>query len=502
MRSDVHAVHPERLTAVLEPDPRRVLARPFIPGEWGGPAGTSRVATVIDRVLAIPEGDIAQLLAQVHARFAGRHRDLDAVLERHGALGLMPDGPAVPADRMRLLGAYFTQEYAVEGAALTNPSMVAAPDVGDAAPGELPFVMSVRAIGEGHISSIVFRTGVLDGSGGVRIDDVNGQVVGATRREPQYDRVLFGRQLIAAGADHGVVASVMGHLPGRFSMEQLESWLRAFIAHPSDDPVTHEVIRLSHWLASANYIAAFPDDSQIGDRVLFPAGPTESRGMEDARFVRFLDEDGSVRYFATYTAYDGFTIRPQLIETADFTSFRISTLNGVRDQTKGMALFPRRIDGHFVALTRPDRESIAVATSDHPREWVRDPTIVWRPGTTTWDLVQLGNNGSPIETEAGWLVLTHGVGAMRRYVLGALLLDLQDPTRPLGYLPHALLEPSDAERDGYVPNVVYSCGGLVHGGRLVVPYGFSDVGTAIATFPLDEVLDRLTTVGRRQLDAA
>jgi predicted GH43/DUF377 family glycosyl hydrolase len=329
----------------------------------------------------------------------------------------------------------------------------------------------------------------------VQVDRPGRFVVDGTSVDTVYDRAMFQRELIEEGADEDLTAFVMGRIPPQFTANELESWLHALDGYQFGAAAVHEIVRLSHWLVSSNYSASFPEDTAISERLLFPVGPAESRGMEDARFVRFVDDDGTVRYFATYTAYDGFTIRPQLIETSDFASFRISTLNGVRDQTKGMALFPRRIGGRYVALTRPDRESIAVAMSDDPREWVLDPTTVWRPGTTTWDLVQLGNNGSPIETRAGWLVLTHGVGPVRRYVLGALLLDLDDPTRPLGYLPQALLEPSEDERDGYVPNVVYSCGGLVHGDRLVVPYGFSDIGTAVATFPLDELLDRLTTVG-------
>lgn len=497
------AVRPRRLTTVLEPDPGRVLARPFVPGEWSGTAGTSRVAAVIGRVLAIADDDVRPVLDAVRALFSDRHRDLDAILLRHGRMlqAAHDDLAGVTVDRLRLVGAYFTQEYAVEAAALTNPSMVPAPGAGPGADGTARFVLSARAIGEGHISSIVFHTGVIDAGGDVRMDPVSGHLVGATRTDTLYDRALFGRQLETAGADAGVVAAVMGHLPDRFSMEELESWLRAFAGHQPDESATHEVVRLSHWLASANYTAVFPEDSEIGDRVLFPSGPTESRGMEDARFVRFAD-DGVVRYYATYTAYDGFTIRPQLIHTADFVTFRIATLNGVREETKGMALFPRRVGGRYVALTRPDRESIAVATSDHPREWGAGSTVVWRPGSTTWDLVQLGNNGSPIETEAGWLVLTHGVGPMRRYVLGAMLLDLDDPTRPLGYLPEALLTPSQDQRDGYVPNVVYSCGGMLHGNCLVVPYGFSDSGTGIATFDLDAVLDRLTGEGAARVHAA
>ena len=183
--------------------------------------------------------------------------------------------------------------------------------------------------------------------------------------------------------------------------------------------------------------------------------------MEDARFVRFTDDDGDATYYATYTAFDGFEIIPQLIQTDDFVSFRISTLNGPAAQNKGMALFPRRISGKYVMLSRRDRENLHLATSTDVQHWA-DVTELHRP-SRPWELLQIGNCGSPLETDAGWLVITHGVGPMRRYVLGALLLDLDDPRRVVGQLREPLLGPDDAEREGYVPNVVYSCGSMLNG---------------------------------------
>lgn len=497
------AIPAVRSGPLLAPDVRRVLARAFVPGEWNA-VGRSRIAVVVERVLAVSDGEAEAALARVVAGFGRRHRDLDGVLVRHahtvaGAHGALDD---LSPTRLRLLGAYLTQEYAIEAAALTNPSMVPAPGAGARADGALPVVLSARAIGEGHVSSIVFREGVVHADGHVTVRSAGSHAEAARRTEPNYDRRIFSRQVVGEGADPAMAHRMLGDLPVHFSMEQLEGRLRAFTEQRSVDPATHEVVRLAHRLASANYVATFSEDSRLDERVLFPVGPTESRGMEDARFVRFVDDDGGVRYYATYTAYDGFTVRPQLIDTTDFRTFAVATVGGRADPGKGMALFPRRIGGRFAALTRPDRESIAVAFSEHRRDWSDDPVTVWRPGTTTWDLIQLGNNGAPVETEAGWLVLTHGVGPMRRYVLGALLLERDDPTRPLGYLPEVLLAPQEDERDGYVPNVVYSCGGLVHAGHLIVPYGFSDRGAAVATFPLDEVLDRLVDAGRSGLDAA
>jgi predicted GH43/DUF377 family glycosyl hydrolase len=242
-------------------------------------------------------------------------------------------------------------------------------------------------------------------------------------------------------------------------------------------------------LASSNYVTTFPADSALDERVIFPAGPNETRGMEDARFVRFAAEDGSIKYYATYTAYDGFEILPQLIETEDFVRFTISTLNGAAAQNKGMALFPRPIDGKYVMLSRKDRENLHLATSSDVHHW-NDVSELYRP-QNPWELLQLGNCGSPIETEAGWLVLTHGVGPMRRYAIGAILLDLHDPRRVIGHLPRPLLEPDESEREGYVPNVLYTCGALVHADQLIVPYGFSDAGIAVAQLALSDLLEAL-----------
>lgn len=489
----MRAIQLHRFASCIEPDARRVLARPFIPGDWANITAGSRVEAVVQRILAIPDEKIAGLLEQVRRRFASRHADFDAVLDHHAALvaeHLPTDG--ISADRRRLVGAYFTQEYAVEAAAITNPSIVPAPEQRGVAPGELRFVLSARAIGEGHISSVAFRSGTLDVAGGVRMDPAGRHVVGGMRQEPSYDRRIFERRLVEYGADEEAVAFALGRIPHRFTMEELETWLHRIDGDQFSGAPIHEALRLAHWLAASNYVTTFPETSAIGERVLFPAGPTESRGMEDARFVHFAEDDGTHVYYATYTAFDGFMTLPQLIETPDFRTFSIATLNGVQSQTKGMALFPRRVGGSYAALTRPDRESIAITMADHVREWGAAPQVILRPGSTPWDLVQLGNCGSPIETSAGWLVLTHGVGPMRRYVLGAMLLDRDDPTRILGALPDALLEPAEDQRDGYVPNVVYSCGGLIHQDWFVVPYGYADVGTGIAVFALEDLLERLT----------
>jgi predicted GH43/DUF377 family glycosyl hydrolase len=234
---------------------------------------------------------------------------------------------------------------------------------------------------------------------------------------------------------------------------------------------------------------SFPSSIDISERVLFPSGPTESHGMEDARFVRFVGDDDVVTYFATYTAYDGHQILPQLLETSDFADFRVTTMSGRAAHNKGIAIFPRQIDGRFVALGRHDNVNNFIMTSSDVRVW-NEAAVIQEP-ERPWELMQLGNCGSPLETGAGWLVITHGVGPMRRYTLGAVLLDLHDPTVVLGHLDEPLLSPEAEEREGYVPNVVYSCGSLIHGDHLVLPYGYADFGTRLATIPITELLDRL-----------
>ena len=292
------------------------------------------------------------------------------------------------------------------------------------------------------------------------------------------------------GPVNDITRKSLDPLPSRFSFEQLEAAILDLDRQGVDRSLALQTIKLIHWLASSNYRTTFPEESEISERVVFPAGPTESQGMEDARFVRFTHDDGSVVYYSTYTAFDGVQILPQLIETPDFATFRIATLNGKAAQNKGIALFPRKLDGRFAALSRQDNENNYLMLSDNVRHWHETEKI--QIPDRPWELMQIGNCGSPLETEAGWLVITHGVGPLRRYTLGAILLDAQDPSRMIGHLKEPLLEPGEDERDGYVPNVVYSCGSMIHGNFLVIPYGFSDSGAGIATASLDDVLTRLT----------
>ena len=477
-----------RTDVVLTPDNQRVLGRPHIPGDDPAADGQPRLARIVARVLDLSGDDVGRELADIERRFSSRHRNLDVMLDRNAepVAHLLGDSDE---ERRRLVGAYLTQEHAFQAAALTNPSMVRAPDQTGVPPGTCRFLLSLRAIGEGHISSITFQTGTVDERGGVAIEEVGPHAETGERRGAVYERAHFADKLLELGADVTSTARVLGCLPRHFDGADLESALAVLDDKPPAQ--VHESVQLMRWLAASNYLLAFDAAATaLSERLLWPEGPFESRGMEDARFVHFTHEDGSTTYYATYTAYDGFQILPQLIETDDFSSFEISTLSGRTAQNKGMALFPRRIDGSYVALSRPDRENIHLLRSPDPRSWHTPSSVLRRP-ERAWEVIQMGNCGSPLETEQGWLVLTHGVGPMRTYRLGAMLLDLEHPERILADLPEPLLEASAEERDGYVPNVVYSCGGMLHGDHLVLPYGASDQQTRVATLSVTELLAAL-----------
>jgi predicted GH43/DUF377 family glycosyl hydrolase len=477
---------------VLAADPSRVLARLFVPGQELSLDSRSRASGVLGRILALPEDDVGATLRRVLARYAGRHRDLAGVVRAHYArvAHRVPDGVDLSEQRRDLIGAWFTHEYAVEAAALFNPSVVAHPDQSGLRPGQCRFVLSLRAVGEGHLSSVEFRSGVVGPGQELRVDDPGPHIEAGRIAPTHYDRELFTALLAAQDVDRESAAFVIAELPPRFDDERLETALAALAAQSLTRPTAARTAELARRLAAGTYEVEFPAGSGLAERVLWPHGPAESRGIEDARFVRIEDDGG---YRATYTAFDGQDIAPQLIETTDFRRFRLSPLAGPAARNKGMALFPRRIGGRHVALSRWDRENNAVCTSTDGRWW-GDPRTLPLP-SRPWSLTQTGNCGSPVETDAGWVVLTHGVGPMREYVIGALLLDLQDPTRVLGALREPLLVPADDERDGYVPNVVYSCGAMRVGDQLLMPYGASDAFVRFAFVDLPLLVERLRTDG-------
>jgi predicted GH43/DUF377 family glycosyl hydrolase len=495
----------KRANVTLYPDRTRVLLRPF------HAMSDQRAITICAEVAALPECEVRALLDQVLAGFGERHlrireffrrrfyevrpylltepkageffrRRSDDVEPSSGSTQSLSD------ERELLLGGYFSHEYSLEGAALFNPSIVPHPDQSGVPPGSLRFILSLRATGEGHVSSIVFRTGCLDSNGHISVD-----APGRYRVEPDLVsnatrcKQLFDRKLHDLGLAGGFSQQLLKALGDSFTLDELRSGISLAVNQlRAPSPETEALAREILTLAQSNYEVKFARDTALSERVLFPAALSESNGMEDARFVSFHSEDGTRTYYATYTAYNGKAIRPQFLETPDFYHFKIITLSGPAIENKGMALFPRKVRGQYAMLSRQDYENIYVMFSDHLHFW-RDAHLVLKPAFP-WEFVQLGNCGSPIETEAGWLVLSHGVGPMRTYCIGAFLLDRDDPTRVIGRLSEPLIKPNENEREGYVPNVVYSCGSLLHGRRLIIPYGISDYATTFATLSLDEIL--------------
>jgi predicted GH43/DUF377 family glycosyl hydrolase len=477
-----------RTSVFINPDRARVLIRPF------APATEQRMVKIVARLLALPETEIEQLLAQLMKDFAERHqRAKDLFLERFefARPHLVTDLPLSEARRL-VIGAYFTHEYSLESAALFNPSAVPHPDQSDLPPGALRFVLSLRATGEGHVSSITFRTGVIAADHTITLNPPT-RFVSEAQSVPDapYDKTRFSLQLAELGFAGTFTRRTMGALGDSFTLAELRAAIaltqnQLGLAEPNGHPAPPAAILD---LALSNHEVRFAPGLRMSERVLFPRTPSQSNGIEDARFVLFQHDDGTRSYFATYTAYDGRTTQPQLLETVDFFDFKFITLAGAVVQNKGMALFPRKIGGRYVMLSRQDNENIYIMFSDELHFW-RTATLILKP-TYAWEFEQLGNCGSPIETDRGWLVLTHGVGAMRKYSIGAVLLDRDDPTKVLGRLREPLITPTEDEREGYVPNVVYSCGAILHGRELIIPYAVSDYATRFATVSLDAVLDAM-----------
>jgi len=478
----------------LNPNPRRVITKLFVPGEEM-PRSRSRASTVISRILALDEPEVTALADAVIADFRGRHRDLTRTFSEHFAVVAHEiSGPRrLSAERRMLIGAYFTHEYAPEAAALFNPSMAAHPDQSGLAEGQLRFVMTVRCVGEGHLSSIGFRTGVLGPGSGLVVDEPEPLLTTGVGRPATYELRLFLSKLADLGDDAETTHLLLGALPDAFTANQLGDALTGIHEHTLNRERVQRTIEHIHQVAAATYDLEFPPETGLTERLLWPTAPVESHGMEDARLVRFEEDDGSVTYYATYTAYNGIRVEPHLLATKDFRQFHVSPMAGDAAQSKGLALFPRPIGGRYFALSRWDRENIALVESDNCRIWTEPTTL--HTSRHGWELIQVGNCGSPIETPAGWLVLTHGVGPMRAYALGAMLLDLADPSTVLATLAEPLLTPNAGERDGYVPNVVYSCGPLLHDDVLTIPYGISDGAIGFAQVDLPHLLSRMLADG-------
>jgi predicted GH43/DUF377 family glycosyl hydrolase len=485
MKADAPRVR--RSLTILKPDQSRVLLRPLRPGD------AQRMRSIVGRIMALPERDVSALLDEVVAEFSLRHqqiRDLfQARFEQVAEVVSMDQG--LSEERRLLIGSYFLAEYSLESAALFNPSIVPHPDQSALPPGALRFILSLRATGEGHISSLTFRTGVIHADCRIEVFTSAGFLT-EPRQIPNavYDKALFSRKLSEVGLRDDFSRRIVDRLGERFTLDELSALLKAEDKQyrPRDGAAGgYQSTAQGIWLlARSNYEVQFQAEQQLSERVLFPATPSQQNGIEDARFVLFENDDGTHIYYATFTAFDGKVVLPELVETVDFLRFRFITLNGRAAQNKGMALFPKKIDGLYAMLARQDNENISLMFSDNVHFW-HEYRLLLKP-SSPWELVQIGNCGSPIETDAGWLVLSHGVGPLRKYSIGAFLLDKQNPAKVIGRLREPLLEPDENERKGYVPNVVYTCGALLHQDELIIPYGLADHAAGFATVRLDEVL--------------
>ena len=455
-----------------------------------------RISKIIQRIMSLSETAAKNLINQIMAGFSSRHEDIGHIFERHlnEVKDYLPRNTMLSDVQKALIGAYFTKEYAIESAALFNPSIVPHPDQSHLKKGSLRFVMSLRATGEGHVSSIVFRSGILDRHNTFLFDPISDFVeTPDLQLDAVYKRDIFQRKLNEMGASNEITVYVLNQMPEDFTCNELIKKIGILRAKPQfSETIQNRTFEIIRWLADSNYEVGFHPDHRISERVIFPVSKNESRGIEDARFVQFFDNRQEVTYYATYTAYNDHAILPQLIETKDFIKFNILTLNGNAIKNKGMALFPRKIGDRYAMLSRQDGENNHIMFSDNIHFW-QESQIIQEP-KHPWEFIQIGNCGSPLETDEGWIVLTHGVGPMRQYCIGAMLLDLENPTKIIARLDEPLLVPHKKEREGYVPNVVYSCGAIIHNNELVIPYAMSDINSGIATVEVNELLNCMRTV--------
>ncbi|HEY4198025.1 MAG TPA: glycoside hydrolase family 130 protein [Mucilaginibacter sp.] len=478
----------ERKPIRVNPDPKRVIARFFF-------NGNERAKEVIQRVMSIDEEVTFGIVSPILQEYSKRHRNITRVLSRHCSklkplfAELNIDYDTLTVYRKLLIGSYFTHEYSIESAAFFNPSIVEDPDQNELEDGEKRVIISFRAVGEGHISSITFRRALIDKANTITVIPAGSYIDEAEIvRNAVYNKKLFFEKAVTTQINIDVLKEIESQLDHHFEYTNLHR-----IITDSQKLQDNDMLRLEYdkilWLADSYYEIVFSMDTDISDRVIFPISEYERKGIEDARFVKFLNDDGTSTYYATYTAYDGSLIMPKLLQTDDFYNFRIMPLYGAGAQNKNLALFPRKVNGKYVMISRIDGCNNYIMYSDKINIWEK-PVLLQNP-KFSWEFVQMGNCGSPIETEHGWVMITHGVGPMRRYVLGASLLKLDDPAVEIGRLKEPLLIPNSEEREGYVPNVLYSCGTIVHNNKLIIPYGVSDSSTAFAEVDLNDLINKL-----------
>jgi predicted GH43/DUF377 family glycosyl hydrolase len=478
----------ERKHVKVYPDPKRVIARYFFNGD-------ERAKIVITKVMALTDVEVFNIISPLLQEYSKRHRNITKILTRHckklkALFETMDiDYKEIDNHRKLLLGSYFTHEYSIESAAFFNPSIIEDPDQRDLEDGEKRLIISFRAVGEGHISSIVFRRALIDRHNNIHVIPVGNYIDEAeVIRNATYNKKLFLEKGLSSLISEEVISHLNEKLDDQFdylTLKQVIAETQEQEPNPDKDIELEKVL----WLSDSYYEIIFSMDTDISDRVIFPISEFERKGIEDARFTKFINDEGAITYYATYTAYDGQMIQPKLLKTKDFYDFTVGPLFGGGAHNKNLALFPRKINGKYAMLSRIDGVNNYIMYSDKINVW-ENPIKLQEP-VYSWELVQIGNCGSPIETEDGWLIITHAVGPMRRYCLGASLLKLDDPTIEIGRLEEPLLIPNPDEREGYVPNVVYSCGSIINNGQLIIPYGLSDYSSSFATVDLKDLLDRL-----------
>lgn len=482
----------ERKPNKVYPDSGRVIARYFFNGE-------ERAVSLIKKILKLDADEVFSLISPLLQDFSKRHRNITKKLLKHcekvrphiEKAGGNPD--KLDDYTKFLIGSYFTHEYSIESAAFFNPSIVLDPDQSLLEEGQLRVLISFRAVGEGHVSSVVFRRAMIDKHNNIHVIPAGDYIDEAEKvHNMVYNKKLFLKKGQEADINESFLKDVDEHLSDRFDYESLKSLVIAAKDKTDDERIISQY-NLILALSDSYRKISFSKDTDISDRVIFPISDFESNGIEDARFVKFTKENGKTVYYCTYTAYDGNHIMPKLLETYDFYDFKTSPLNGAGAKNKNLALFPRKINGKFAMLSRIDGWNNYLMYSDNINVW-ENPIKIQEP-EFPWEFVQIGNCGSPIETEHGWLVMTHAVGPMRRYCIGASLLDLDNPEKEIGRLKEPLIMPNPDEREGYVPNVVYSCGSIIHNDELIIPYGLSDHSSGFATVNLETLLQRLLAGG-------
>jgi len=480
-------INVQRRETKFSADPSRVINKFYYPGN------KRRSKNIINRVLELSEERVTNLLEDVLYSFAHRHRNLEEVFNRNylNVEMLFPSQKNLSEVRKLLIGSYFTQEYSIEAAGLFNPSIISHPDQKNTRKGETKFILSFRATGEGHISSIEFREGTLDKYNNMIMEPAHHQceTPEITMKE-FYEKSFFLKKLEQLGMENDIAKKIFVKLPAKFSFTELQNNIEEIKEKHTQTYAFRETVNLVYFLARSTHERHFRPDSDLSERVLFPVSKEAIKGMEDARFVRFCENDGEVTYYATYTAYNGFEIQSMLLKTTDFQSFHFCPMAGNAVKGKGMALFPQKIDGKYAMISRMDGENMFLMKSDFVDFW--DEAKLFQSPKHSWQFFQIGNCGSPIETSEGWLLLTHGVGPMRKYCIGAELLDLKNPSKIIAQLPEPILMPLATEREGYVPNVVYSCGGMINNNELILPYAMSDSSCGVATLNMAELMRTFT----------